>query len=61
MIRRSLLIRVTVALATVLVLSAAGWFLLPAVAPLPADLLDISRLVSTRIVDADGKKSLGLI
>ena len=39
MIRRSLLIRVTVALATVLVLSAAGWFLLPAVAPWLAPLL----------------------
>ena len=47
--------RRAVAAAVAIALVLAAWVLLPVIAPLPGDLLDISHLVSTRIVDADGR------
>lgn len=44
-----------VAAASAIALLLTAWAMLPVIAPLPADLLDISRIVSTRIVDAEGR------
>ena len=55
MIRGRTYQRAAAAVAAALVLSVAIWALLPVIAPLPDDLLDISRMVSTRIVDTEGK------
>jgi len=42
-------------LAVIVFLPALVWALLPLIDPLPEDLLDLSRLVSTRIVDTEGR------